>query len=281
MSFLSLKFQFFLVISIIQIVRIIEINWQNNQIRRIPQRKSIMKSTNWKLSWLQRDVAFFFFFFFVIGFSFWFIPSFFWMFSKFCFVFNFISWFIFFYVCFLYILSFSIVGWKGFFPYSINSVHNICFRSYWKFLFKSESISDVFRVSVNLLTLVRHRSKFCYWQWYIDTWDREHWRAHDERENDARLNDSMTLNLCRLIIGIGETDKIYPKKDNFVSLKGIEMRKVHSQWKMSRIGGFKRENLRHKYVLSSLVKTIFFDSFVSKLDGNSDVIQHQHIYTSF
>ena len=41
-----------------------------------------------------------------------------------------------------------------------------------------------------------------------------------------------------------------------MSLKGIEMRKVHSQWKMSRIGDFKRENLRHKYVLSLLVKTI-------------------------
>ena len=72
----------------------------------------------------------------------------------------------------------------------------------------------------------------------------------------TRLNDSMTLNLCRLTNGIAETDKIYPKKDNFVSLKGIEMTKVHSQWKMSRIGDFRRENLRHKYVLSLSVRTI-------------------------
>ena len=38
------------------------------------------------------------------------------------------------------------------------------------------------------------------------------------------------------------------------------MRKVHSQWKMSRIGGFRRKNLRHKYVLSLLVKTIILKS---------------------
>ena len=78
--------------------------------------------------------------------------------------------------------------------------------------------------------------------------------------NDARLNDSMTLNLCRLTFGIGETDKIYPKKDNFVSLKGIEMRKVHSQWKMSRIGSSRRENLRHKFAFTLPVKIIILKS---------------------
>ena len=70
----------------------------------------------------------------------------------------------------------------------------------------------------------------------------------------------MTLNVCRLIFRIGETDKIYPKKNYVVSLKGIEMRQVHSQWKMSRIGGFRRENLRHKCVLSLPVKIIILKS---------------------